>query len=198
MNQKKNNVGTTILLISLFSIGILLYSMYRSSGSPIDRLFIAFIFFTSFVPVTFTIFVTWSVNKLKSTSNNNYSMPPIRDKYTANREVREEIVVNNAKDYSNSKKPIKTNPSPYYEETKNLIISCSKNRLFNREDVVELKNQIDDLLGTHATVYSNFQYSNDYQEIYTKLKSRKLTDDDYLVLLDFIRNIVEGDELVNE
>ena len=52
----------------------------------------------------------------------------------------------------------------------------------DRECILDLKEEIDGLLGEHRRVYKDMKFTNDFHEIYCKLKSKKLVSKDYLYL----------------
>lgn len=78
-----------------------------------------------------------------------------------------------------------------YNNLRNYIIACFKNKLLKRETIILLKREIDVLLEDSLVNYSNFKFSNDAQEIYTKIKSSKFTSDDWSYLLRFLEDNVE-------
>lgn len=96
------------------------------------------------------------------------------------------LVVNKAflpkKDVVEPCKDVKVNPSPYYLQFRAQITKASK--VLKREEVLQLKREVDNRLGDHAKVYKTFTFKNDYHEIYTKAKSSVLKDQDYIYLIE--------------
>ena len=77
-----------------------------------------------------------------------------------------------------------------YEQLRDLIKLCSQNKVMDRECILDLKEEIDGLLGKHKRVYDGMEFTNDFHEIYCKLKSKKLVSKDYEYLFNWL-----GDKL---
>jgi hypothetical protein len=75
-----------------------------------------------------------------------------------------------------------------YMEFNNILKASIRNKLMNRQCILQLKCELIYRLGTHIEVYKNFEFKNDMHEIYTLSKSSVLTKADYQYLTEFISN----------
>lgn len=158
------------------SLSIPLFIWYITTDVIMEKLLILFIFGTIIIPLILNIIPIVISATIKPLPNNNMhrvKLQPIKSK-------------------SETKIPYKgkTNPSPLYNDFKNTVVICSKNKLFKREDILLIKESLDNLLGSHSKVYAGFQFENDIHELYVKAKSSKLKTEDYQKLLDLINKIV--------
>lgn len=90
----------------------------------------------------------------------------------------------------------KTINNPNYIALREIIINASKNKQFNRTAILNLKAEIDFRLKDYLINYSSFTFSNDLQEIYTKLKSSHLKNEDYIYLKNVVLNLIDIEEVL--
>lgn len=188
---QEDKLGKAIFLITLTGISLLFYYLYKGSDSELEQLFIVLLYGFSVIPITFTIMFSVCMGKLNSNSrldnkvkDKRYSRPNENSKT----KKASNDNVTNIKNHSKNNKNRKVNPSKNYEDCRETVKICFQQRLFSAEDIFDLDQLIDDLLGEHSKVYNGFSYSNDFQKIYTKLKSKKLVEKDYDIILEWCSN----------
>lgn len=174
--EKKNNYLKGLYIPISLAVPLLIW--YITTDVIMEKLLILFIFGTIVIPLSLniiTMLINAVIKPLNNSSNNIHKtkLQPIKPK----------------EDYKIPYKG-KINPSPLYNDFKNAIVACSKNKLFKRDDILVIKESLDNLLGSHSKVYNSFSFENDIHEIYVKGKSSKLKTEDYQKLLDLINKIV--------
>lgn len=91
---------------------------------------------------------------------------------------------------SNSSQTVKYQPreinNPDYKELTETLKFSMKNKLLNREQILDFKKQLNGHLGSQVKRYSKFD--NDLHEIYSKLKNKSLKSNDYIELLNVLNN----------
>lgn len=91
---------------------------------------------------------------------------------------------------SNSSQTAKYQPreinNPNYKELTETLKFSMKNKLLNREQILDFKKQLNSHLGSQVKRYSKFD--NDLHEIYSKLKNKSLKSNDYIELLNVLNN----------
>lgn len=163
--KNKQTVKYSLVFPILFSLLVMfLVSFYICATRPIDRLFVLAMSIFLLVSVIPTM-VNIAISKLKVKPNNTE---------TTNDSVDTEIVDK------------KLYPDEYIE-LRQLIISSSKSKLMTRQFIIAFRNQIISFLGTHYNVYRTFTFQNDLHEIYTLIKSSKLTKEDYKYLIAWFK-----------
>lgn len=191
--RQEDHFGKAVFLIILTGISLLFYFLYKGSDSKLEQLFIVLLYGFSVIPITFTIMLSICMDKL-----NNGFKPVNKGKKSSNTKkpikdtsVSESNVASIKEHSKRSNKPRKVNSSKNYESCRETVTICFQQKLFSAEDVFDLDQLIDDLLGEHSKVYNSFNYNNDFQKIYTKLKSKKLVEKDYDVILEWCSNIAK-------
>ena len=171
-------------------ISISLLFWYRLTDNAFEKLLIIFILATVIIPLFLGILNillcnavynpnSKSKNKSRSVNNSTLKSNSLKTKaYTKSSSTRAPVTKG------------KVNPSRLYPRLRNLIIKSIQNQMLDRNDVLELKNQIDNLLGDHKKVYDGFTFENDLHEIYIKIKSKSLKDSDYRTLIKFVNKAV--------
>lgn len=174
--MNKFNNKTMIIPIALASI---LLVLFYNADSRLEQLMIGLIFIMNFIPLTIHLFTMLLFT-------------------AAPKPAEERIAENIIKNSSNNKEKVgikqtykaKTNNNPNYINLRSRLISIMKNGELDRDNVLKFKLELDNRLGVNRYEYSNFSFENDMHEIYTKLKSSKLTDQDYLHLKGVIEDLV--------
>lgn len=196
VEQSQSNKGKTVWLVTLTGISLLFYYLFKGTESRLEQLFVLILYAFSVIPITLSIMFSYCMGKLNSglkvdNKNKPYKKPDAYAKKDKIANIAKDNVTN-IKDHSNkTNKPRKVNDSPNYESCRETITICSQQRLFSVEDVFELDQLIDSLLGEHSKVYNSFNYNNDFQKIYTKLKSKKLVEKDYEFILEWCSKIAK-------
>ena len=167
-------------------IGSSLLLWYKFSSDFTEKVLIIYIFVVILVPYVINLFVMLlnmgiNNNKPKNTTNYNGKTKAT----TKNTDNKKATSTNTVKS-----KGTKVNLSPFYPQLRTVLTTCSKERLLTREDVLNFKVAVDDRLGAHRYVYEKFDFKNDMHEIYTKIKSSKLKDEDFQYLINIINGIV--------
>ena len=185
----------SILILPTIILGfsLTIFAIYKTLNSPLERLFILVAGAMILVPIIPSL-ITFSINnffsdfkgtnkpKLSVDSKGNivYSKSNQKGNRSACSEFEEH---NKAKTYKT-----KICTTEGYEELRELIKTCSQNKMINRECVLDLKEEIDGLLCEHKRVYKNMEFTNDFHEIYCKLKSKQLVTKDYQYLFEWLSN----------
>lgn len=166
------------------TIGLILLVTYVATEDIMVRILCAFITLTMLIPfvLQLTAFLFTGIattpSKARDVKNVLKNQAP-----TIHTEEKPKV------QYKNKGK---VNPSQYYIPCRDVIISCVKNKIFTRQDILTLLKAIDYRLGSHKEVYNkNFTFENEMHEIYCKLKSKKLQDADYIYLFEVVNKIVE-------
>lgn len=177
-NTKNKGVNLiTITLIPLIST-VILYFMYITTESKIEKLFLLLIFVLTIIPFTaqlltrilnMIIYGSVKNTKISQTQKTGYKIE------SNSGEVKYKSKENNNENYINLRDSIR---------------DYSKNGSIKRNGILTFKNELDYRLGNNRYNYTGFEFKNDIHEIYTKIKSSKLTDDDYLYLKGVLEDLV--------
>lgn len=182
--KPKNNYFTPFIIVGVIAIPLVLW--YSVTNSVMEKLLILFIFATFVLPLTLgmiSICINMLIKPVRPNSNNN------NVNYIQKNNATTSIIAN-----SKPKKGGKSNPSKYYPIVRNSIIAYMKQGILTREDILTFKSCLDGRLGNRASMYNNcanFQFQNDANEIYAKLKSSVLRDDDYKYLIEVLNSIIQ-------
>lgn len=170
----KKTTGFTFWLIIG---GLILYGwiIFQSTDSLFTKLFLLIVLITFVLPISFEHLKLSlgfnSKNKKETINNINMAFNSSHCKKTIVPKYKTKVIDNEN-----------------YKLLRNTITTCIQNRVFNRKDVVILKNEINHLLGSNTDHYNSMNFQNDLHEIYTKIKSSHFSDDQYLHLLRFINS----------
>lgn len=177
--KNKEKKFSKITLIPMI-VGSILFILYKNSDSKLEQLMIGIIFVMNILPFIMhltTMLLTSSVKPKEQ-------------------RIAEKIVEQNknykieSKDSIKTQYKTKTNTNPNYIEVRNRLIDSVKNGVLNRDNILKFKLELDNKLDINRYAYSNFNFENDMHEIYIKLKSSKLKDEDYLYLKALIEDLV--------
>lgn len=187
-NKVKSTFEKTLKQALFFSsifgfVAFIILSLYKSMDTVIERAFVlmtgAMLLFP-LIPIVVTIIINSIINTGKRSeidSKGNYNS----------------IGVNIPKPKSNNttelnKPQLKVVTTQGYTEFNNILKVSVKNKLLNRQSILQLKCELRYRLGTHIEVYKDFKFENDLHELYTLSKSSVLTKEDYEYLTQFISN----------
>ncbi|WP_297993876.1 hypothetical protein [uncultured Clostridium sp.] len=187
MKRKTKNKQNFALYIVPIIIGVLML-WYFSSDTPMEKLFIFLIFITTAVPFTLSVYslaLTSLIPKSKGYNNGTSKKNTYKDVSKATNVIP-----------MKRKTPSKTINNQNYIKLRKIIISASQNKQFNHTKILILKAEIDFILKEYLSNYSSFIFSNDLQEIYTKLKSSHLKNEDYVYLTNVVLNLIDIEEVL--
>lgn len=179
------------LLICVGVLGIINVLFIKAQNELIMKILGYMILFTILLPIFIKVFA-FVITPAKPTQKRNNEITSndfIVSAPRFNSQKKEEI-----QSQTKPKHKSKKVDNPLHNDLKNLIAACSKNKLLSREDILQVKIKIDDILGQHRYAYSKFNFENDIHEIYVKIKSSKLQDKDYNYLLDYVSNLTNKGE----
>lgn len=177
-------------------IGLCLLVTYITTKDMMVKILCIFITFSVLIPFSLQLLQLLLVTISKTGVDKPRDVNDILKSQSNNKIYASELIHNsNTNVITQSKKVTnkgKVNSSIYYPRLRDTISSCSKNKLFTRQDILKLKSEIDYCLGTRKYIYdNNFIFENDLHEIYIKIKSSVLKDKDYEHLLQVVNEIVE-------
>lgn len=179
--KKTKNVFAKSMIIPIV-LGLILLILFNNADSKLEQIMIGLIFLMILTPFTLHLVTMLLFHSVPKSNNNRVAENIIGSKNNSN-EIKS----------SNSIKPqykAKTNNNPLYIETRARLISVVKNGELDRGDILKFKLELDNKLGMNRYAYENFDFENDMHEIYIKLKSSKLNDEDYLYLKGLIEYLV--------
>lgn len=183
MQNNTNRSNMSITLVFLIVLGLFALVTW-SVEKPFEKLLMmmsGFVFlFPIFIGMTGSILISvFRVKNKPHTSHKN-----IRNTNTPN------INQNSLRECKNNQKkyPTKICTTEGYEQLRDLLKECVMKKLIGRECILKFKSELRYKLGTHIECYNGFEFQNDMHEIYTLLKSRVLTEEDY----QYLSNIFIG------
>lgn len=166
--KKKSGVTFSNSFVFPACIAIFLYLWYRfATDSLLEKFLIIFIAATMLIPFTLNLIgmaFTYKIPKSKGSNTKKEAKPSTKPQTTTSK-YRTKVINN-----------------PNYLALRETIRCSIKSRQLDRLGVMKLKAEVDYRLGDHIVNYSSFSFENDMQEIYTKIKSSALSDEDYLYL----------------
>ena len=181
--KKQVNKFKKTMIIPLI-LGLVLFILFKNADSKLEQIMIGFMFIVNLIPFTLhliTMLLFTSAPKPKS------------------ERIAENIINKNSKEYSSEIKPkesikphynVKTNNNVFYVDIRSRLINVVKNGQLDRDSIMRFKLELDNRLGMNRYAYKDFTFDNDMHEIYIKLKSSKLKDDDYIYLKGLIEDLV--------
>lgn len=184
--KKANTKNTRINYFTITLIPtvctIILYILYISTESKVEKLLLLFIFILVLIPFTMQLLFRILNMMLSGTVKDN-----VKEYKKVNKGNSELIKPNSDSGAKNYKS--KENNNENYISLRQSIKDHSKNGNLKRADILSFKNELDYRLGNNRYNYSGFNFENDMHEIYIKIKSSKLTDEDYLYLQGVLEDL---------
>ena len=171
---------TKIVLV----ISLLCLFWFHYSTSVFEQIIIAIIFLSSVSIIISRWFPIWLKGKFSINNNNIQENSKSNENIKKYDKNQSNYTKNNSKSNKNESKQSK-NPSKYYPELKQSLINCSKTGKLTREMILTFLSEVDYRLKTHKFVYDKFEFQNDMHQIYVKIQSRKLQDQDYVYLINY-------------
>ena len=192
IEEKKLKIGDFTVEILFVIISLCLLVWFNTTNNLFEKIIALGIFLMFIIP---------SYAKIYSFKLSKSLKPRVQYQVDGKGNITERKNESKSKNYnkevdnSNSNKTYKKKyksreiDNPNYINLRNCIIASSKNGLFTREDILLIKATINTLLGSHQFIYTDFAFENDLMEIYSKIKSSKMTDESWLVLLNLVNEI---------
>lgn len=179
--------------IFLLIMTVVIGGLYIIADSPIEKLFILLMFLTLVLPMLLSVLSFIIRNAIKSIDKNE-KKNPFSKKVDKNGNIMLKSELHNTYNQKtalaashrifNSKNA--SSNIPEYDQVRNLIVSCSKNRQLSRSIILDLKAMLRSILGVNYEPYTHMNFKNDLHEIYVLLKSHHLSKEDYSNLYTFI------------
>ena len=179
--KKQKNVFTKSMITPIV-LGLILLVLFNNADSKLEQIMIGLIFLMILTPFTLHL-ITMLLFQSIPKSNKNRVAEKILESKSNNKRIK-------SNDSIKPQYKAKTNNNPFYIETRSRLIEVVKNGELDRGDILKFKLELDDKLGINRYAYDNFDFENDMHEIYIKLKSSKLNDEDYLHLKGLIEDLV--------
>lgn len=179
--KKRKNIFAKSMIIPT-ALGVILFILFKNADSKLEQIMISLIFLMILTPFTLHLITMLLFHAVPKSNKNRVAEEIIESKNKSN-QIQP----------SNGIKPqykAKTNNNPFYMETRNRLIGVVKNCELDRGGILKFKLELDNKLGMNRYAYDNFDFENDMHEIYIKLKSSKLNDEDYLYLKSLIEDLV--------
>lgn len=203
--NKKTKVSGSIFILpcTVLIIGLSVFSIYKTLNNSLERIFIMVAGLMILIPImpsliSFTISSLTngfkSTNRPRLTIDNKGNIIPPKTTKESNTKANDESDIH--KKTSNKTKTYKTKvcTTEGYEQLRDFIKLCSQKKVMDRECVLDLKEEIDGLLGDYRRVYKDMKFTNDFHEIYCKIKSKKLVSKDYEYLFLWLGDALELNE----
>lgn len=205
MKANVKNKSKLLPFLVVCGVGMIFILYYSTLTSPLEKILALMITSTCCIPFIFGMFtrlITTFTNNLKEQDRAN----PYSKKVDKNgnlilkKDLYKKNYSNNTveKQYAKKEEP-KRKPKVIttegYQELKNVIIATSKNKLLNRETILEFKAELRNKLGVHYECYKNMTFENDLHEIYTLIKSSKFITEDYNEMIEWISNHLNLDNI---
>ena len=179
MKKTKNKYSKTMLIPIIF--GLILYVLFKNADSKFEQLLVGFLFFTNLIPFVIHLVIMLMKN----------TVPPVpKEQRSAEYIIAPVKTTSSKKELNGSIKKFykaKTNDNVFYIDIRNKLITVVQKGNLDRDSILNFKLELDNRLGINRYAYKDFDFENDMHEIYVKLKSSKLTDDDY----DYLNNILK-------
>ena len=192
---KKPKISDFILPISFLVISLILLVWFKVADGLFEKIIAGGIFVMVVVPFYFKMFSFQLAGALKPKVqyqiDKKGNITPRKDSSSYNNYNNNYKDNKGGKSRSSYRKPEIDNEN--YRSLRNCLIVSSKNKQLTREDILTIKSEVNNLLGSHQSVYDDFTFANDMMEIYTKIKSSKMNDIKWkrlLILMDNIGNEV--------
>lgn len=184
-NKKHKNSYILSMFIPML-VGTVMLAWYASTESVIEKLLIGFIFFTALIPFTLQI-ITMLLNGAVTKGIRSNRRVDKNGKFITSYHNKDSI---NSKDSGIKKSyKAKTIDNEFYSELRNRIKELVKSKEIDRQSILQFKSELDYRLGSHQYNYGSFTFENDVHEIYVKLKSSKLTNEDYTYLKGILEDL---------
>lgn len=158
---------TTLIVVVPIAVCILISFLAKSILYKIVFLGLGMFLASTLGLAHFNILLKESINKSKKTSKQTNK-------------------TNNTKSKQEHKPKIVKNED--YQILVSTLKECMKNKLLNREQILDFKNVLNEHLGSHKDNYKKFKFENDLHEFYVKLKNDVLTSQDYQEMLLVLNN----------
>lgn len=181
MKEKQKNKYSKSMIIPIV-LGLLLLILFKNAESRLEQLMIGLIFIINLIPFTLHLISMLFLSSISAPKEKLVAENIIQQMPKSRSKIESQGI---KQDYK-----AKTNNNVIYLDVRSRLIEAIKNGHLDRNSVLKFKLEIDNRLGMNRYAYKDFEYENDLHEIYIKLKSSKLTDDDYTYLKSLIEDLV--------
>lgn len=187
---KKTNL---LPFIVVSGIGMIFIVYYNTLTKPLEKILVLMIAITCCISFIFKFISMMFSNFANQLKENDKNCPYTR-KVDANGNLilksdyykKDNKVDSKPKEGVSIKRKPKIVTTKGYEELRNILTACSKNKLLERETILEFKAILRNKLSTHYECYANMKFDNDMHFIYTLIKSSKFTTEDYNEMTEWI------------
>lgn len=191
--KAKTKKSSLLPFVVVSGVGMIFIIYYSTLTKPLEKILALMIATTCCLPFIFK-FISMMfgafANQLKENDKNSI----YTKKVDANGNLilksdyykKENKVDDKPKEEVNVKRKPKVVTTEGYEELRNVLTASSKNKLLERETILEFKSILRTKLGTHYECYTNIKFNNDMHFIYTLIKSSKFTTEDYKEMTQWI------------
>lgn len=189
----KNKRCSLLPFVVVSGVGMLFIVYYSTLTKPLEKILALMIATTCCLPFIFR-FISMMFGSFANQLKENDKNCPYTRKVDANGRLilksdyykKGNKVDNKPKEEVNIKRKPKVVTIEGYEELRNILTASSKNKLLERETILEFKSILRTKLGTHYECYTNMKFNNDMHFIYTLIKSSKFTTEDYKEMTQWI------------
>ncbi|WP_195618914.1 hypothetical protein [Clostridium paraputrificum] len=191
--KAKTKKSSLLTFVVVSGVGMLFIIYYSTLTKPLEKILALMIATACCLPFIFR-FISMMFGTFANQLKENDQNCPYTRKVDANGNLilksdyykKENKADNKPKEESNTKRKPKIVTTKGYEELRNVLTACSKNKLLERQTILEFKTILRNKLGTHYECYSNMKFNNDMHFIYTLIKSSKFTTEDYNEMTQWI------------
>lgn len=191
--KAKAKKSSLLPFIVVSGIGMVFIIYYSTITKPLEKILALMIATACCLPFIFK-FISMMISTFTHQLKENDKNCPYTRKVDANGNLilksdyykKENKVDNKPKEEVNVKRKPKVVTTEGYEELRNVLTASSKNKLLERETILEFKSILRTKLGTHYECYTNIKFNNDMHFIYTLIKSSKFTTEDYKEMTQWI------------
>lgn len=191
--KAKTKKSSLLTFVVVSGVGMVFIIYYSTLTKPLEKILALMIATACCLPFIFR-FISMMFGAFANQLKENDKNCPYTRKVDANGNLilksdyykKENKVDNKPKEETDTKRKPKIVTTKGYEELRNVLTACSKNKLLERETILEFKAILRNKLGTHYECYSNMKFNNDMHFIYTLIKSSKFTTEDYNEMTEWI------------
>lgn len=196
MKSNIKNKSKVLPFVIVSGVGMIFILYYSTLTNPLEKVLVLMIAVTCCVPFIFGMFtrlITTFTNNLKEQDKANIYSRKVdgngnlilkKDLYKDN--VKPEEKSSSSNKVNKTKREPKVVTTEGFQELWNVINASSKNKLLDRQTILEFKAILRSKLGTHYECYANNKFENDMHFIYTLIKSSKFTTEDYNEMTQWI------------
>lgn len=184
--QLKKNKYSKAMIIPI-ALGLILLILFKSAESRLEQIMIGSIFIMILIPFVLKLVSMLLLSSLPKGNKPIYAEDIIEGYNNKSNEIKpNKETTDSIKTHYN----VKTNNNPIYIDLRERLIEVVKAGSLNRDDIFKFRLELDNRLGANRYSYTNFTFENEMHEIYIKMKSSKLNDDDYIYLKGLLEDLL--------